>query len=255
MRLARTRKPPRLEDGMKIADIKGHVRIAGEALVATLHRVLAVFGLAVLLFVAVYGTESWPRAAASDAPLGFGGWGGSEITDPGPPIESASSRQAFESRRQQALASYLSSRYRVSTVATQDLVSAAFRAAELTNLDPLLILAVVAVESGFNPIAESSYGAKGLMQVVPRYHLERLAFHGGAETVLDPQTNIRVGAEILSDYIRSTGSLEAGLQMYAGAAGDPGSQYTQKVLAEKRLLVQAAKTPAPVAGQPRKPGA
>jgi Transglycosylase SLT domain len=240
---------------MNIAGIKGHVRIAGEALVATLHRVLAVFGLAVLLFVAVYGTESWPRAAPSSTPLGFGAWGGSEITDPGPPIESASDRQAFDSQRQHALTTYLSRRYRVSAEATQDLVGAAYRAAELTNLDPLLILAVVAVESGFNPIAESSYGAKGLMQVVPRYHEERLAFHGGPETVLDPQTNIRVGAEILSDYIRSAGSLEAGLQMYAGAAGDSAGQYAQKVLAEKRLLVQAVKAPAPVAGQPPKPGA
>jgi soluble lytic murein transglycosylase-like protein len=240
---------------MKIAHIKGHVRIAGEALVATLHRVLAVFGLAVLLFVAVYGTESWPHAAVSSTPIGFGAWGGSEITDPGPSIESASARQGLESRRQQALATYLSRRYRVSAVATQDLVGAAFRAAELTNLDPLLILAVAAVESGFNPIAESAYGATGLMQVVPRYHEERLAFHGGPETVLDPQTNIRVGAEILSDYIRRTGSLEAGLQMYAGAAGDSAGQYAQKVLAEKRLLGQAAKTPAPVAGQPLKPGA
>lgn len=240
---------------MKTADIKGHVRIAGEALVATLHRVLAVFGLALLLFVAVYGTESWPRAAAGSTPLGFGAWGGSEITDPGPPIDATSGRHALESRRQQALATYLSRRYRVSAAATQDLVGAAYRAAELTNLDPLLILAVVAVESGFNPIAESSYGAKGLMQVVPRYHEERLAFHGGAETVLDPQTNIRVGAEILSDYIRRTGSLEAGLQMYAGAADDSAAQYARKVLAEKRLLGQAAKTPAPVAGQPPKPGA
>jgi len=240
---------------MKTADIKGHVRIAGEALVATLHRVLAVFGLAVLLFVAVYGTESWPRAAAGSTPLGFGAWGGSEITDPGPPIDATSGRHALESRRQQALATYLSRRYRVSAAATQDLVGAAYRAAELTNLDPLLILAVVAVESGFNPIAESSYGAKGLMQVVPRYHEERLAFHGGAETVLEPQTNIRVGAEILSDYIRRTGSLEAGLQMYAGAADDSAAQYARKVLAEKRLLGQAAKTPAPVAGQPPKPGA
>ncbi|MGB8433540.1 MAG: hypothetical protein WCE38_04700, partial [Burkholderiales bacterium] len=132
---------------MKITDIKGHVRIAGEALVATLHRVLAVFGLAVLLFVAVYGTESWPRAAASSAPLGFGAWRGSEITDPGPPLESASGRQAFESGRQHVLATYLARRYRVSDVATKELVGAAFRAAELTNLDPLLILAVAAVES------------------------------------------------------------------------------------------------------------
>ena len=176
-----------------------------------------------------------------------------DVTDPGPALEL--SRQASELARQEALASYLASRYRVSAAATRDLVSGAYRAAEVTNLDPLLILAVMAVESSFNPIAESAYGAKGLMQVVPRYHLERLAFHGGAETVLDPQTNIRVGAEILSDYIRRAGSLEAGLQLYGGATADADAQYAQKVLAEKRRMSQAAKAPAPVAGVPPKPGA
>jgi len=239
---------------MNLADLKGRARKAGEALVATLHHILAAFGLAVLLFVAVNGSESWPRMSASSSTLGLGANPDGEITDPGPPPESAISRQASENRRQEALATYLARRYRVSAVATRELVGAAYRAAELSNLDPLLILAVMAVESGFNPIAESSYGAKGLMQVVPRYHSERLAFHGGAETVLDPQTNIRVGAEILSDYIRRTGSLEAGLQLYAGAADDSGGQYAQKVLAEKRRLSQAVKTLPPVAGGPRKPG-
>ena len=234
---------------MKNADLKGHVRKAGEALVATFHHILAAFGLAVLLFIAVNGTESWPRATASATTgLGVGG----EVTDPGLALDL--SRQASDLARQETLAAYLARRYRVSAAATRDLVSGAYRAAEVTNLDPLLILAVMAVESSFNPIAESAYGAKGLMQVVPRYHLERLAFHGGAETVLDPQTNIRVGAEILSDYIRRAGSLEAGLQLYGGASEDADAQYAQKVLAEKRRLVQAAKTPSPVAGQPSKPG-
>jgi len=236
---------------MKFGDLRSHVRKTVEAFVAALHHVFAAFGLAVLLFVAVNGTESWPRAAATGASLGLG----SDVTDPAPPLDSAPGQRATESRRQHALATYLARRYRVSAAATRDLVGAAFRAAELTNLDPLLILSVMAVESSFNPIAESSYGAKGLMQVVPRYHAERLAFHGGAETVLDPQTNIRVGAEILSEYIRRSGSLEAGLQMYAGAAEDADSQYAQKVLAEKRLLAQEVKKLPPVAGEPRKPGA
>lgn len=238
---------------MKVSDLRSHARKAGEALVATLHHTLAAFGLAVLLFIAVNGTESWPHAARTSASPSVGTGVGSEITDAGPPIDAA--RKAIDSVRQRTLASYLAHRYRVSAVATRDLVAAAFRAAELTNLDPLLILAVMAVESSFNPIAESAYGAKGLMQVVPRYHTERLVFHGGAETVLDPQTNIRVGAEILSDYIKRTGSLEAGLQMYAGATEDPDSQYVQKVLAEKRRLSEVAKTPPSVAGQPPKPGA
>jgi hypothetical protein len=63
--------------------------------------------------------------------------------------------------------------------------------------------------------------------------------HGGAEAVLDPATNIALGARILKEYIRRTGSLEAGLQFYNGALADPTSQYAQKVLAEKERLQQA----------------
>ena len=119
----------------------------------------------------------------------------------------------------------------------------AFHAGRRTGLDPLLILAVMAVESSLNPSAESEYGAKGLMQVVPRFHLDKLAYHGGEESVLDPRTNIRVGAEILRDYIQRAGDLRTGLQMYAGAVEDAASQYAQRVLAEKSRLGQAASSP------------
>jgi soluble lytic murein transglycosylase-like protein len=65
--------------------------------------------------------------------------------------------------------------------------------------------------------------------------------HGGAEAVLDPVTNIALGARILKEYIRRTGSLEAGLQFYNGALADPTSQYAQKVFAEKERLQQAVR--------------
>jgi len=115
-------------------------------------------------------------------------------------------------------------------------VSEAYVAGSATGVDPLLILAVMAVESRFNPFAESDFGAKGLMQVVPRFHLDKLAAHGGEEAVLDPRTNIHVGARILREYVRRTGSLEEGLQLYAGAGDDPTQGYAQKVIAEKRRM-------------------
>jgi soluble lytic murein transglycosylase-like protein len=99
----------------------------------------------------------------------------------------------------------------------------------------------MAVESRFNPVAESLVGAKGLMQVVPRQHLDKLVEHGGEDAVLDPATNIALGARILKEYIRRTGSLEAGLQFYNGALADPSSQYAQKVFAEKERLQQAVR--------------
>jgi soluble lytic murein transglycosylase-like protein len=84
------------------------------------------------------------------------------------------------------------------------------------------------------------------MQVVPRFHLDKLAAHGGEDAVLDPRTNIRVGAQILREYVRQAGGLAEGLQLYAGAADDPSQSYAQKVTAEKRRLASViARVPKP----------
>ena len=136
------------------------------------------------------------------------------------------------------IAQFLARKYLVSTEATQLLVGAAYLAGQETAVDPHLILAVMAIESRFNPFAESPMGAKGLMQVIPKYHLEKFASMGGNEAVLNPVVNIRVGAMILQDYIRRFGGLEAGLKAYSGATGDDYG-YPVKVLAERDRLKAA----------------
>jgi soluble lytic murein transglycosylase-like protein len=93
-------------------------------------------------------------------------------------------------------------------------------------------------------------GAKGLMQVMPNHHQDKLAAHGGVDAVLDPMTNILTGAMILKDYVRRGGSIEAGLQMYVGAYGDDSNPYPQKVLAEKDRLDKALRRNAQPAVQP-----
>jgi soluble lytic murein transglycosylase-like protein len=121
------------------------------------------------------------------------------------------------------------------------LVSEAYKNAEKLELDPLLILAVAAIESGFNPFAESAGGAQGLMQVMSKVHREKFREHGGPRAALDPVANIRVGSAILNDYVKQAGSVEAGLKRYVGAAAfATDSGYGTRVLAEYRRLQEVA---------------
>ncbi|MEW5887438.1 MAG: transglycosylase SLT domain-containing protein [Pseudomonadota bacterium] len=135
---------------------------------------------------------------------------------------------------------YLARRYRVASQAIEPLATAAQAIGKRVGIDPLLILAVMAVESGFNPIAESPMGAQGLMQVMPRYHQDKLEQSGG-DSLLDPLVNIHVGAQVLKEYIRRNGSLEAGLDQYGGVVANSDVQYSARVLAEKQRLEAIAK--------------
>lgn len=137
----------------------------------------------------------------------------------------------------------IAKRHRVSSVVVESLVRAAQREAQDNGFDPLLILAVITVESGFNPFSESVMGAQGLMQIIPKYHADKIAADKGAAALFDPAENIRVGALILKAYQRSTGSLEAALQLYGGASGDSDMVYSAKVLQELDRLRQVAGLP------------
>jgi soluble lytic murein transglycosylase-like protein len=145
-------------------------------------------------------------------------------------------RETSLEREQRVITEFIAKRYRVSDTAVANYVAAAYRAGEQYSLDPLLILAVMAIESRYNPVAESLVGAKGLMQVMPKYHLDKLADHGGEEALLEPEVNIQVGAQILREYQRRCHDTEAALQMYAGAFDEPSGQYSTKVFAERARL-------------------
>ena len=147
--------------------------------------------------------------------------------------------------RHEALAEFLAKRYKVSQDVTLEFVQIAHAEAARVNLDPLLIMAVIAVESRYNPIAESGVGAKGLMQIIPKFHGDKLAEFGGEKAVFDPESNIRVGTRILREYLSRTGHLDSALQMYAGALNDEEDTYTGKVMTEKERLQQVLRKPAP----------
>lgn len=141
------------------------------------------------------------------------------------------------------LTQYIASRYRVADEIVARIVEVAFHTAELQSLDPLVVLAVVATESSYNPIAESVVGAKGLMQVIAKFHPEKLAGYGGEDALFEPEVNIRVGTQILREYLRRYGDLEIALQVYAGALEDADARYARKVFAERERLQQALERP------------
>lgn len=209
--------------------------IAWEVGIGAVRGALVAVGMVALVFAAGEGTR---LATNSGADLAADAADGTAIEA----IATYSVEVPSVDRRLQTLASHLARRYRVAVEPVEELVHAAFAAGQLTQLDPLIILAVIAIESRFNPIAESDYGARGLMQVVPRFHLEKLALHGGTATVLEPHTNVLVGAQILDEYIERAGSLEAGLQLYNGALEDPTRAYAQRVLAERARLTQVLRS-------------
>lgn len=140
---------------------------------------------------------------------------------------------------EESVAQYLSRRYHVADEAVRPLVAAARDAGHETNLDPLAILAVMAVESSMNPFAESRVGAQGLMQVMTGVHADRLAREQA--NALDPGVNIRMGSQILGELVRRGGSLERGLKLYVGAGNLPDDGgYAARVLAEMSRLKTAA---------------
>jgi len=144
-------------------------------------------------------------------------------------------------KQQAAVALWLSKKYRVASEPLSALVAEAYEIGKNTRLDPTLLLAVMAIESGFNPFAESPVGAQGLMQVMTRVHSEKYDSFGGRFAAFDPVTNLRVGTKVLQECIARAGSLEGGLRLYVGASIlDDGSSYIAKVLAEHARLQQVA---------------
>jgi len=158
-----------------------------------------------------------------------------------PTDETGATRQPILTARLHRVLDSVSRRYRVAPEALVPVFEAAERVGRERRVDPLLIIAIIGIESRFNPFAESPVGAKGLMQVIPGYHLDKVPAGAGETPFLDPVTNIQVGVHVLEEAIRWRGSLTAGLQHYGGAPDDPETGYANKVMAEKERLEQAAR--------------
>jgi soluble lytic murein transglycosylase-like protein len=149
-------------------------------------------------------------------------------------VADASDNRPLTSPREQTLvASYIARRYRVAQEPINNLVQTVFETGHDVGIDPLLLLSVIAIESGFNPYAESGVGAQGLMQVMSKIHSDKFSGFGGTRAALEPLANIKVGALVLKDCIARGGSVAGGLRLYNGATSQDDGGYSAKVMAER----------------------
>ena len=97
------------------------------------------------------------------------------------------------------------------------------------GLSPRLLAGVVTVESHGNVQAKDGLGSVGLMQVDAKVW-------GHRADLTDPEKNIRIGANILSAYVRKYGLVE-GLHHYNGYSEVHGHIYVNKVLTAAQIVV------------------
>lgn len=135
---------------------------------------------------------------------------------------------------------WIADTYQVSEETIEPALAAAETHAEELGFDPLLIVAIMAVESSFNHRAVSNMGALGLMQVIPRYHKDKIGPNRGRNVLFDPEVNVRVGTLVLHEGLQRYGSMQRALQYYNGSLKDPKARYPRKVMALKKRLMLIA---------------
>lgn len=224
----------------------------GNGLLVVSHNTLALVGLAVVCVLMVFSSQDGLRHRLETATLD---WlhARQEARDEaeGNLLQATAEPEAVAratavdprelNRQQAAVALWLARRYRVAPEPVSRLVQEAWTVGQRAKVEPTLILAVMAIESGFNPFAQSAVGAQGLMQVMTRVHDDKYEAFGGNHAAFDPVTNLRVGVQVLRECIQRAGSVEEGLRYYVGAANlaeDTG--YASRVLAEHELLKAVA---------------
>ncbi|MEN9889130.1 MAG: Membrane-bound lytic murein transglycosylase [Pseudomonadota bacterium] len=222
--------------GLLLSDI-------GRGLFIVTHSGLAMLGLGVAaLVLALWWQPAWLHAAENQV---FNWLRERQVLVSWLPENRAERARAMELSElppaQAAVADWLARKYRVAPEPLAALVAEAHDLSKTTKLPAHLLLAVVAIESSFHPYIQSPVGAQGLMQVMGGIHAHRYDHHGGSGAAFDPIVNLRVGTDVLAEYVRKKGSVEEGLKFYLGgdAVVDDGG-YVAKVLAERARLDQVA---------------
>ncbi|KQW43596.1 MULTISPECIES: lytic transglycosylase domain-containing protein [unclassified Roseateles] len=223
------------------------VKDIGNGLLVVSHNTLALVGLAVVAVLLVFSSQAGLREKLESATLGWlNARHEARAEAEGNTLLAAAEPDAIAratatdprdlSRQQSAVAHWLARRYSVAPEPLSRLVQEAWAVGQRAKVEPTLILAIMAIESRFNPFAQSPVGAQGLMQVMTRVHDDKYEAFGGTLAAFDPVTNLRVGVQVLKECIQRAGSLEEGLRYYVGGANLEETGYTARVLAEHDLL-------------------
>ncbi len=156
------------------------------------------------------------------------------------PSDTASAAVSAQQRKIARLSGHIQSQYQIPDHKAQQIVAAAIRSGETHQVEPEIILAIIAVESMFKERAISRVGARGLMQVMPGSHSGKIREIGGRHALFDPAKNIHTGARILADYLdNQNGNLRRALLRYNGSLHLRRSVYPEKVMRVYRDLQRA----------------
>lgn len=238
------------------------VQDVGHGLLVVSHNTLALLGLGAVSIGLLFGTHPDLRTGLELRALAWlSARHESRSTDATADLKAQAEPEAAQrvtvadptelSRPQSAVAHHLARRYKVAVEPVARLVLEAWKSGERARIDPTLVLAVIAVESSFNPFAQSPVGAQGLMQVMTRVHDDKYEAFGGQRAAFDPVTNVKVGVQILKDCIQRGGGVTEGLRCYVGApTGEEDNGYAARVLGEQEQLRAVLSGRAPATWSP-----
>lgn len=130
----------------------------------------------------------------------------------------------------------------------RDIAVSLYKYGKIYDRDPDLMLALIRIESNFNPMAISSVGAEGLCQIMPFWYN---IFKEPKGSFFDTEKNIRYSHQILAFYENQYDSLEYALTAYNRGGykveaallkgRDPKNGYASKIMKEydklKRMSV------------------
>jgi soluble lytic murein transglycosylase-like protein len=135
----------------------------------------------------------------------------------------------------------LRAQFRVSAADAMNIAQAVVTEANRYSMSPVLLLSVMAVESGFDPRAVSSQGARGLMQVLPAAHPHAFT---DVKQLDDPAINVRIGSAILRDYLNASGGdIDAALWRYSGGGKDYAHRVALHMQRFNVILRENARSP------------